>query len=276
MNEIDREQICLPLLTTTPGFGAMPADALHWVARGCYSRAASRGQVLCEKGQSLTGFFILVTGRIKLSILSADGSERVLEIVMPGQTFAEAAALLDQTCPLHAEALSDARLVFVDVGRLRQAIARWPEVATVMLTIVAQRTQALISDLEACCLHSATQRVAGLLLRDAVADPLRPDRGALTLPAAKTVVASRLNLTAETFSRELHGLAHRGLIAVHRREITIPSLRALRTLADVSQPPAQRLARPPAPLPTLAHVQAHAQTRADPKARMAESIRATN
>lgn len=232
MNEIDREQICLPLLEAAPGFDALPAAALRWVAGGCRTRAASRGQVLCEKGQSLTGFFVVVSGRIKLSILSADGSERVLEIVLPGQTFAEAAAFLDQACPLHAEALSDARLVFVEMGRLRQAIARWPEVATVMLTIVAQRTQALISDLEACCLHSAAQRVAGLLLRDADPDPLRPDHGTVTLPAAKTVVASRLNLTAETFSRELHGLVHRDLIAVHRREITIPSLRALRSLAD--------------------------------------------
>jgi len=245
MNEIDREQICLPLLETAPGFNAMPAEALRWVAGGCYTRAASRGQVLCEKGQSLTGFFVLLSGRIKLSILSADGSERVLEIVLPGQTFAEATAFLDQACPLHAEALSDARFVFVEMDRLRQAIARWPEVATVMLNIVAQRTQALISDLEACCLHSAAQRVAGLLLRGAETDPLRPDRGTVTLPAAKTVVASRLNLTAETFSRELHGLAHRGLIAVHRREITIPSLRALRSLADGNDAPAQSQTRSP-------------------------------
>jgi CRP-like cAMP-binding protein len=186
-----------------------------------------------------------LSGRIKLSILSADGSERVLEIVLPGQTFAEAAAFLDQACPLHAEALSDTRLVFIEMGRLRQAITRWPEVATAMLTIIAQRTLALISDLEACCLHSAAQRVAGLLLRDAVADPLRPDHGTLTLPAAKTVVASQLNLTAETFSRELHGLAHRGLIAVHRREITIPSLRALRSLADSNDAPAQSRTKSP-------------------------------
>ena len=216
MNEIDREQICLPLLETAPGFDAMPAAALRWLAGGCYTRTASRGQVLCEKGQGLTGFFVVVSGRIKLSILSADGSERVLEIVLPGQTFAEAAAFLDQACPLHAEALSDARLVFVEMGRLRQAIARWAEVAMVILTIVAQRTQVLISDLEACCLHSAAQRVAGLLLRDADPDPLRPDHGTVTLPAARTATASRLISTAETFSRGLHGLADRDLIAVHR------------------------------------------------------------
>ncbi|MGB5831561.1 MAG: Crp/Fnr family transcriptional regulator [Thiohalocapsa sp.] len=248
MNEIDREQICLPLLETAPGFESIPIEALRWMAGGCYTRTASRGQVLCEKGQTMAGFFVLVSGRVKLSMLSADGSERVLDIVLPGQTFAEAAAFLNQSCPLHAEALADSRLVFVDLDRVRQAILRWPEVATLMLAIVSRRTQRLISDLEACCLHSAAQRVVGLLLRDAESNPRRPDRGTLTLPAAKTVVASSLNLTAETFSRELHGLANRGLIQVQRREITIPSLRALRTLAGIDD---AGIPRVPSSRPTL-------------------------
>lgn len=245
MNAIDREQICLPLLQSAPGLKAMPPAALRWMAGGCYARTAARGQVLCEKGQTLNGFFVLVSGRVKLSMLTEDGSERVLEIVLPGQTFAEAAAFLEQACPLHAEALSDCRLVFVEMGRLREAIDSWPQVGALMLTIVAHRTVRLISDLEACCLHSAAQRVAGLLLRDAETSPRYPDRGRVTLPAAKTVVASSLNLTAETFSRELHGLAHRGLIEVNRREIAIPSLGALRALTESKDPPTA--AGPPIP-----------------------------
>jgi CRP-like cAMP-binding protein len=73
------------------------------------------------------------------------------------------------------------------------------------------------------------------LLREATADAVLPDRAQITLPAAKTVIASRLNLSAETFSRELHGLAHRGLVEVARREIRIPSLERLRTLAGLQE-----------------------------------------
>jgi CRP-like cAMP-binding protein len=239
MNHADREKTCLPLLEAASAFALIPNEALRWIAGGCHTRTARRGQVLCKKGEPLTGFFVLVSGRVKLSLLSVDGAERVLDLVLPGRTFGEAAAFLDQPCPLHAEALMDSRLVFVDRDRVREAIARWPDVAHLMLAIVATRAQQLLSDLEACCLHSAAQRVAGLLLRDAVSDPLQPDAARVALPAAKTVIASSLNLSAETFSRELHALAHRGLIEVIRREIRIPSLLRLR---DAAGPEAATLA----------------------------------
>jgi CRP-like cAMP-binding protein len=228
MNADDREKTCLPLLETAAGFAGIPVEALRFIAGGCHTRTATRDQVLCEKGQQIDGFFVVVSGRIKLSILSEDGAERVLDVVLPGRTFAEAAAFLDQPCPLHAQALTDSRLLFVSLPRVREAMGRWPQVANLMLAIVARRTQRLTADLEACCLHSAAQRVAGFLLREAVSDADDPDHASVTLPAAKTVIASSLNLSAETFSRELHGLARRGLVDVQRREIRIPSLRRLR------------------------------------------------
>lgn len=245
MNHADRERTCLPLLETMPGFAAIPADGLRYLAGGCYQRTAARGQVLCERGQALDGFHVLLHGRVKLSLLTSGGAERVLDIVLPGRTFGESAAFLSHPCPLHAEALMDSRLIFVDLERVRGAIAHWPEVAHLMLAVVARRAQRLITDLEACCLHSAAQRVAAMLLRDAETDGQEPDSGRLELPAAKTVVASSLNLSAETFSRELHGLVRRGLIEVERRTIRIPSLERLRRLGGlesedlISAPPAR-------------------------------------
>jgi CRP-like cAMP-binding protein len=235
MNHADREKTCLPLLKTLPGFAAIPSDALRYLAGGCHQRTAGRGQVLCERGQPLDGFHVLLRGRIKLSLLSSDGAERVLDIVLPGRTFCESAALLGQPCALHAEALMDSRLIFADLERVRSAIGRWPEVAHLMLVVVAERAQRLVADLEACCLHSAAQRVAAMLLRDAQTDAQAPDFGRLELPAAKTVVASSLNLSAETFSRELHRLVRRGLIEVERRTIRIPSLERLRKLGGPDQ-----------------------------------------
>lgn len=231
MNAEDREKTCLDLLANAPGFPTLPSDATRFIAGGCHQRTAARDQLLYEKGETLSGFFVLLDGRVKLAVLSADGGERVLDIVLPGRTFAESAALIGRPCPLYAQALTHCRLLFVDMARVQAAIQRWPAVALAMLTLVAERNQRLTLDLEACCLHSATQRLAGYLLREAASDPQQPDLGTLTLPAAKTVVASSLNLSAETFSRELHGLAHRGLVSVARREIRIPSLTRLRALS---------------------------------------------
>ena len=75
----------------------------------------------------------------------------------------------------------------------------------------------LVRDVEALTLHSATQRVIGYLalLGDSA------EGGKVTLPAQKSLVASRLNLTPEYFSRILHDLAADGLIRVEGRDIEI-------------------------------------------------------
>lgn len=231
MNAEDREHSCVSLLTKALGFESLPAQAMSHIAGGCHLRTATRDLMLYEKGETLSGFYVLLEGRVKLAVLSADGAERVLDIVLPGHSFAESAALLGCPCPLYAQALTSCRLLFVKLERLREAIGRWPAVAFAMLHLVAARNQRLTLDLEACCLQSAAQRLVAYLLREAVTEEARPDMGVVTLPAAKTVVASSLNVSAETFSRELHGLAHRGLLTVERREICIPSLGGLRAHA---------------------------------------------
>ncbi len=231
VNAEDREKTCFGLLKDAPGFPTLPPEAMRFIAGGCHTRTAARNQLLYEKGETLAGFFVLLGGRVKLAVLSAQGAERVVDIVLPGQTFAESAALLGRPCPLYAQALANSRLLFVELARVRRAIEQWPAVGLAMLTLMAERNLRLTHDLEACCLHSATQRLAGYLLREAVSDGEQPDAAAVTLPAAKIVVASSLNLSAETFSRELHGLAQRGLLQVERREIRIPSLARLRALS---------------------------------------------
>jgi CRP-like cAMP-binding protein len=81
----------------------------------------------------------------------------------------------------------------------------------------------LMKDLEALSLHSATQRVIGYLAR------LEDENGAgrVTLPAQKALVASRLNLTPEYFSRILHEMAGEGLIRIDGRDIEIVDAQGL-------------------------------------------------
>ena len=83
----------------------------------------------------------------------------------------------------------------------------------------------LIHDVEAYSLRSGAQRLVGYLLQNE-----NGKDGALEfeLPASKQVIASRLNLTPETFSRILHQLTEAGLMQVDGRRITIPEVEALR------------------------------------------------
>lgn len=217
----DREYSFLPLLGQVPMFRGLAPEPLRFLAGGCQLRTASKGHVVCRKGHDLEGLFHLIDGRVKLAVLSEEGTERVIDIVLPGSSFGEAAAFLDQPIATYAEALADSTLLCVSRSRLREAVGQWSEVAHSVLHALAAQIHKLTGDLEACCLHSASRRVADFLLREAQSSGTAPNTPEVILPAAKAVVASSLHLTPETFSRELHRLARDGVIAIDSRRIRI-------------------------------------------------------
>lgn len=166
---------------------------------------------------------------MKLAVLSLQGNERVVEIIVPGNTFGEALMFLDQPCPLYAEILANSELIFIKKQRILQAVRQFPDLALALLGSMSARLHKLVQDVEVCCLQSAGKRLAGYLV-----DQARNCNGSassvqITLPASKAVVASTLNLTPETFSRELHHLAAEGLISVERSIIRIHDLTGLKS-----------------------------------------------
>jgi CRP-like cAMP-binding protein len=96
-----------------------------------------------------------------------------------------------------------------------------------MLAGLSMRLHMMVHDVEAMTLHSATQRVIGYLAR---LEEGGERSGRVTLPAQKSLVASRLNLTPEYFSRILHDLSAAGLIRVEGRDIEILDAARLREL----------------------------------------------
>jgi CRP/FNR family transcriptional regulator, dissimilatory nitrate respiration regulator len=228
MNDADRSITYLPYLQEIAPLRRLGEPALRHIAGGSLLRTLARGQVLCEKGSRLGGFFCVLGGRIKLSAVNADGGERVLDLILPGRVFGQAAVVLDRPFPLLAQALTESQLLQVGRERVQEAMERWPEVALAMLQSLAQDCFRLIHDLEACCLMSAGERLADFLLKEAELRPRQGDCAQVVLPVSKALVASSLNLTPETFSRELHELARQGLIQVDRRTVHINSVSHLR------------------------------------------------
>jgi CRP-like cAMP-binding protein len=94
-----------------------------------------------------------------------------------------------------------------------------------MLAALSMRLHGLVKDVEGMTMHSATQRVIGYL---AGLEEEAGGHGHATLPAQKSLVASRLNLTPEYFSRILHQLAGEGLVRVDGRQIDILDPQRLR------------------------------------------------
>lgn len=123
-----------------------------------------------------------------------------------------------------AQALTDSLLIHVSKHAVFDELERDHALCRKMLAGMALRLHQLMNDVESYSLHSGKQRIIGYLLRELPEGDLNGDAVAVTLPTNKGIIASRLNLTQEHFSRILHELTELGLIIVKGRKIHIPSI----------------------------------------------------
>jgi CRP-like cAMP-binding protein len=209
-------------------FGGLSAEELTRMALSCQVRRYARGDLIFRAGEPCDAFFMVMTGRIKLFLLSPAGQEKVVEIISPGQSFAEALVFLDKPYIVSAQVLADAMLVSVSKQGVIREIQQDARLALHMLAGISKRLHGLIQDVEGYALNSGLQRLIGFLLRDVVANPDQvPNTAAISLPASKATIASRLSLSPEYFSRVLHELESAQLITIDRREIRILDVQKL-------------------------------------------------
>ena len=215
------------LLARVPLFNSLESDEIARIARGTREINAARGDVLFNKGDAANGFHLIVYGQIKLAFTSSQGGEKVLDILSQGQTFGEAVMFMDKPYMVYAQALADTRLLHIAKTVIVGELDKDPKLGRKMIASLSMRLHHLITDVESYSLHSGRQRIIGYLLRD---NPESDENSlTVTLPTNKGVIASRLNLTQEHFSRILHELAGKGLIVVDGRRIGIPDVEKLRT-----------------------------------------------
>lgn len=213
-------------LTRVPLFSALEPEELGEIAGVVRSVALQRGETLFTAGEYPEGIYVVLDGLVKLSIMAPDGAERIVDLITPVHAFGEALAFLDRPAPVTATALERSRLILVPKRVVAEALRETPPLVRRMLAGLSQRLHYLLMDIESVCLHSARERVIRYVLS------LREDESGnsteVQLPARKHVIAARLNLTPETFSRILHDLATEGLAEVQGNRIRIPDVLKLR------------------------------------------------
>lgn len=216
------------LLARLPLFQQLTPEQLAAVAAAAREKHLDKTEMLFQKGDPPKGFFVVVTGQVKLAFPSPQGNEKVVEILGPQQSFGEAVMFMDRPYPVFAEALSDSLLLHIPRNAVFDLLTSDTSFARRLLAGLSMRLHSLIQDVEAYSLRSSLQRVIGYLLQHCPADSEDNKPLEIALPTSKQVIASRLNLTPETLSRIFHELSTNGVIDVHGKNITIHSLARLR------------------------------------------------
>ena len=220
-------------LRRLPVLAALSDEQLARVRRGARLVELAEGEHLFEHGQRAERFFMLREGRIKLYRLSPEGDEKVIEIIRPGQSFAEAVMFMEgKRYPVSAQALVRSELVAFDNAVFLQILRESVDTCFRVMAAMSMRLRARVNEIEALALQNATLRLVNYLLGELPEDA--GDSAVIRLPAPKNVIASRLSVQPETLSRILHQLCDKGLITVQGRTITVHDVPALRRYGGIA------------------------------------------
>lgn len=192
---------------------------------------------LFGSGEPIRFAHILVAGSVKRSALLADAVEKVLELVRPGQLLALSEVFSTATYTSFAHTVQPSLIVTLPIARLMEIAGHHPTLSLRLLETIAQRHFA--AEFEVVSHHAlpGAQRVLDYLLR--LAGERRGIAGETTvqLDASKKLIAARLDMTPETFSRTLRQLSSDGVIVVSGRLIHIQNATLANGKREEGKPP---------------------------------------
>jgi CRP-like cAMP-binding protein len=206
----------------------MPADAMNRLIGTTLPRRYDKGAVLFHQGEPATAFFVILDGWVKIARITVEGDEAVVGVFRRGEVFAEAAMFLGGRYPANAEVVVPARLLRVDGEALRRQIKQDPDLALCMLASASYHLKFLVEQIEHIKLLSAPKRIATFLVQECKAGS---GRCVIELPYEKLLIASRLGMKPESFSRAIAKLKAYG-VAVKNEMVTIESVERLMEFAE--------------------------------------------
>ena len=190
-------------------------------------------EALFEAGDPARRFFLVKEGQMKLSRLSLSGNEKVIEVVAPGHTFAEALMFSDQpTYPVRATSIGGTVLVAIESKVFLDLLRESVDTCFRVMGDMSMRLRRMIKEIDDLTLQTATGRVAGFLCGKYTYKG--QTRIEFDLDTPKGVLASRLSVKPETFSRILHNFIDQQLVRVKGGHIEILDPNGLRKHAESS------------------------------------------
>lgn len=221
----------LQALRSHPMFAALGSQDLRNLIRQSRRLRLGHHQLLYRQDMPAHHFFFVISGRLRLYRLDSSGIDRTLDSVAPGDCFAEVMIYADPPrYACYAEALKSSDVLMMPVKAYQELIESNPRYAQAALRHYAQRAVSRFHDLEIMTVQSARDRLVRYLI-DLL--PHGAEKGGeVELPLPKCLVASRLAMQPETFSRILADLKANGLVRVNRSKLLISDPQRLMAISQ--------------------------------------------
>jgi len=191
-------------------------------------RTLSKDQLLFTQGDNATGFFVLLSGSVRIYKASADGREYTLHRITPGQMFAEAAIFDGVTFPANAVTTGESVVAYIPKDQFINLITQSPQISLKMIAALAGFVRDFNQQIEDLSLKEVSARLASFILRKVDAS----DGDTLTLETTKSELARSLGTTSESLSRNLRKMRDLKIIENRGNLIEVLKRDHLRSIAE--------------------------------------------
>ena len=221
------------LLRRCPLFSGLGAEDLQKIKAIAVPRQFRKGRVIFSDGEEAKGFYVILTGKVKLYKISPMGKEQILHVVSAPDAFAEAALFLEGAYPAFAETLVDSQLLFFPKRNFIELIAKNPQLSINMIVSLSQYLKRFASLVEELSLKEVSSRMAKYLI-DLSLKFSKAGKGSMEieLDLSKTQLASKLGTISETLSRTLAKMKAKKIIDVKKNKIVILNRELLEKIAS--------------------------------------------
>jgi CRP-like cAMP-binding protein len=208
-------------------FHGVKTRTLDELAKRASEMSVARRSTVYVPGGECTGLHLVVAGRIKLALPLSEGGEKLVALVSPGSWFGETALLLRQRHVIAAAAVQQSTLLHLPAQAVLDCLADDRMFAVHLLTETCRRLHGTMLENSTLTTSSARDRVISFLVDVLPTATYSGDSAKIVLPAAKHVIASRLNLTPAHLSRVLAELRRDRIIGVEGQCVVVPDVRRL-------------------------------------------------
>jgi CRP/FNR family transcriptional regulator, cyclic AMP receptor protein len=214
------------VLHETSLFRSVPAGDLEAVAAVARLRTFRRGQVVFTAGDPGDALMVVISGRVKVVVRSADGGELTLTVIGPGGTLGELSIADGGPRSADAETLEECRVLLVPREPIQEICSRVPSVAGALTASLAGTLRRLTEAASDLVFLDMPRRVAKVL-----ASQPRGDDGTIRLASTQEEIAHQVGSTRQSVNAALRGFERRGWIEVHDRSVTVKQGTALSRFA---------------------------------------------
>jgi CRP-like cAMP-binding protein len=226
-------QLDLDILGRTEIFRGLPASALAEIRAAAVRRPLGAGDILLRQDDPATTFYVIVSGRLRVTQATADGQQVILRYLGSGEMAGYTAMYEGERHPGTITALDVTELLAWNAATIAAILAKYPAAALNAVAILGSRYQDMQVRMRELSTERVERRIAHTILRLTQQAGRRTARGIeIAFPLSRQDLAEMAGTTLHTVSRTLSGWEEQGVVDSGRRRVIVRDLKALTMIAE--------------------------------------------